>query len=409
MKTTKGWGESKKFNNSIVPKSSVYQTSNSKYNIPLQHNNPQRQVEINTFNNKTSVPNNRSLETSEFTALLIVCSTNMENSNSQSHIYNKIKCKWNESILTQQLSHQNGTKIFEFTNSIKYLSNIPNTTDGKGIIYIYHDCTNSNLTVMYFVSRKFNLNDGNRFIPSQLNNLIQNKSSFFHNNINKLNYSEYMQLIPTINWVKNVIVKIDAQQSEFITFKDFQEKFSDLKQREKSESEPKSDSDIDKDKTESKSNQSMNENDNKKKEINTTTSQQSISQSSSNSNNSNTNNNHNSQKDEKKKDDRITVSKTIVKSNQQLAKKPTNTPITNTNDNKSTTKFLGGGISHSHLFSNNRNNNSNKYHRTKNQNTIMEAMGARYQQMVSPFNTNNIHTQPQPTTFSIIYFESKLY
>ena len=63
----------------------------------------------------------------------------MENSNSTIVIYDKIKCKWNDAILTQQLSHQNGSKIFEFTNNTKYLSEIPNTSDGKGIIYIYHD------------------------------------------------------------------------------------------------------------------------------------------------------------------------------------------------------------------------------------------------------------------------------
>ena len=71
------------------------------------------------------------------------------NSNPKSHIYDKSKCKWNETILTQQLSHQNGTKIFEFTNNEKYLSNIPNASDGKGIIYIYHDNQNQDITIMY--------------------------------------------------------------------------------------------------------------------------------------------------------------------------------------------------------------------------------------------------------------------
>ena len=129
-------------------------------------------MEQNTFPKITSVPNLDSLETSEFTALLIGCSTNMENSQFSPFIYDKNKCQWNEKILTQQLSHQNGSKIIEFTNNSKYLSDIPNTSDGKGIIYIFNNEENSSIVLLYFLSRKFNLNDGKRFIPSQLSALI---------------------------------------------------------------------------------------------------------------------------------------------------------------------------------------------------------------------------------------------
>ena len=84
-----------------------------------------------------------------------------------------------------------------------------------------------------------------RFIPSHLPNLFNDESSYFHSNINKLNYTEYKQLITTINWVKNVIVKNDKSQSEFITFDKFKELYTDLDTKDKSASLTKSeDSDI---------------------------------------------------------------------------------------------------------------------------------------------------------------------
>ena len=132
----------------------------------------------------------------------------MENSQATTFIYNKNNCKWNEKILTQQLSNHNGTKIFEFTDNVQYLSDIPNTSDGKGIIYIYHDKTSEKIIPLYFISRKFHLNDGNKFIPSQMPNLLNDKSSHIHNHINNLNYLEFQQLVPTMNWIKNVIVKL---------------------------------------------------------------------------------------------------------------------------------------------------------------------------------------------------------
>ena len=86
-----------------------------------------------------------------------------------------------------------------------------------------------------------------------------------------------------------------------------------------------------------------------------------------------------------KNDDRITISKPIIPPTTGLSTKPTSTPTTNPNVNQSPSKFLGGSVSHSKLFSN---QNQTKFKRPQNQATIMEAMGARYRKMVSAFNTN---------------------
>ena len=45
---------------------------------------------------------------------------------------------------------QNDSRIFEFIQNIKCLSEIPNSShhDGKGIIYIFHDISNTAITCM---------------------------------------------------------------------------------------------------------------------------------------------------------------------------------------------------------------------------------------------------------------------
>ena len=83
--------------------------------------------------------------------------------------------------------------------------------------------------------------------------------------------------------------------------------------------------------------------------------------------------------------------KPIGKTTNQLANKPLNSPTTNinTNSNHTTSKFVGGRISHSNLISNNNNNTRSKHKKSQNQAIIMEAMGARYRKMVyHPYNNN---------------------
>ena len=107
------------------------------------------------------------------------------NSNSKSFIYDKGKNVWNDKIKQQQLSFEYGSNIFEFSNNLKYLSNIPNISQPKkGIIYFYQDSIASDIVPMYFVGRKFQLNDGSKFLPSNIINYANNRSTTFTSEIN---------------------------------------------------------------------------------------------------------------------------------------------------------------------------------------------------------------------------------
>ena len=358
----------------------------------------------------TSVPNTRSLETSEFTALLIGCSTNMENSQNKIFIYDKYKCEWNQDIVKQQTNHQNGSRIFEFTNNIKYLSNIPNSSDGKGILYMYHNIITKNVTIMYFIKRKFNLNDGNKFIPSQLINIVKNEKSFFHLKINQLNYLEFKQMVSSINWIKNVIVKLDDEQSEFVSIQDFTKRFQDLQSQSTKSVENKSDMSDDDIKQVEKTNKEKVEKDKEipVKENKNGTNLKTMNENSEKSERKDNMNNMiqlpsqapsistTTNESDKKQEQQQTISTVINNPNCNSSKQPQKTP-TNNNDNNSR-KFLGGNISHEHLFDKKINNNHKNKRRKQLQATIMEAMGVRYQKMVSPFNSNNIHNQPQLPT-----------
>ena len=338
----------------------------------------------------------------------------MENSQNTIFVYDKYKCKWNKDIINQQTNHQNGSRIFEFTNNSKYLSDIPNSSDGKGILYIYHDAAKSNITIMYFIKRKFQLNDGNKFIPSQFSNIIKDETSYFYHEKNKLDYVEFKQMISSIDWIKNVITKIDENQSEFITIQQFIEKYQDLQYTSVENNSDESDDDVKNSKNSKEKNgknqkdiedHKDNINSNNKSNMNANDNLQQVSQQSTSSStiSMNNNNQNNSKLENKENDSELhTVSKPITSSNKnnnnnnnesnKLENKPEKTPTSNTNTNKS--KFLGNN-SHKSLTNNHNNKSRLKSKTTQDQLTIMEAMGARYQKMVSSFNTNNIHNQSQ--------------
>ena len=227
---------------------------------------------------------------------------------------------------------------------------------------------------------------------------------------------EFKQMLLSINWIKNVIIKIDENQSEFISMEQFIEKYQNLQNSSSEESNPdESDDDVKNSKNSKKENNEKNQkdtmdgkdskdNNEKESKSNTIDNLQNTSQTSTPSSTVLSNTNQNVPKVNINNDSKEprTISKPITNAdknnnnnhnkNNKLENKPEKTPTNNTNANKS--KFLGI-IPHASLTNNNNNKKNNKIKTTQDQATIMEAMGARYQKMVSSFNTNNIHNQSQ--------------
>ena len=123
-------------------------------------------------------------------------------------------------------------------------------------------------------------------------------------------------MIITINWVKNVIVKINKQQSEYITFEKFKDVYNELNDKERSESAPKSDSDITKDNLNNSNKNNENGESKKSKEDNQekeTPDEKEIKEDKDSRKDKLDNNNLNRHKDEQEENTCVTGSKPIGK------------------------------------------------------------------------------------------------
>ena len=144
----------------------------------------------------------------------------MADSTKNLSIYDKLSKTWIETLVTQQLHARNGTSTIEFTNSMHYLENISNS-DQDGCIYLYHDKSKKIIIPIYFRARKFTLNDGTRFIPSQIKNISLDPQSTFFNDINTFNYDLSSIIITQMNWIESVIIHLGPLEVEFITKNQF--------------------------------------------------------------------------------------------------------------------------------------------------------------------------------------------
>ena len=249
--------------------------------------------------------------------------------NSTNMIYDRAKNTWSPDTLARQTAKQNTQTTITFSDNIEFICQ--NAISGQ-MNFVISIGTNSIIPILT-IHKKLLLNNGTNVLISEFLNFIDNNQKNFTDEVNWFKYDEFEDLLNQMHWITLTRCnqgKAGSIKMNINDFKKFLNKTFNMKFN--------LDNGKTQDKDEKSNDKNNNNSDNKKQDKN------------QNENKENENNNQNNK---------------------------------NNNKNNSKSKFYG---QHNHNFGNMNNNKK----RSK-QSTIMESMGARFREMVSDANTNDIH------------------